>query len=95
VPDRVPRGLAAAQGRARPPWARRHREIESKLHRVRDVTYKENKSLVRAGNAPRVTASLRSPAISLLRLTGHANIAAANRHHARDPQRTLKLLQAA
>jgi hypothetical protein len=26
---------------------------------------------------------------------GHANIAAANRHHARDPQRTLKLLQAA
>ena len=31
-------------------------------------------------------------AISLLRLDGHANIAAANRHHARDPQRTLKLL---
>jgi len=40
-------------------------------------------------------ASLRSPAISLLRLDGHANIAAANRHRARDPQRTLKLLQAA
>ncbi len=37
-------------------------------------------------------ASLRSLAISLLRLDGHANIAAANRHHARDPQRTLKLL---
>jgi hypothetical protein len=28
-------------------------------------------------------------------LDGHANIAAANRHHARDPQRTLKLLQTA
>jgi hypothetical protein len=28
-------------------------------------------------------------------LGGHANIAAANRHHARDPQRTLKLLQSA
>jgi hypothetical protein len=40
-------------------------------------------------------ATLRSLAISLLRLDGHANIAAANRHHARDPQRTLKLLQAA
>ena len=40
------------------------------------------------GNAPRVMASLRSLAISLLRLDGHANIAAANRH-ARDPQRTL------
>jgi hypothetical protein len=32
---------------------------------------------------------------SLLRLDGHFNIAAANRHHARDPQRTLKLLQLA
>jgi hypothetical protein len=31
----------------------------------------------------------------VLRLDGHANIAAANRHHARDPQRTLKLFQAA
>jgi hypothetical protein len=40
-------------------------------------------------------ASLRSLAISLLRLDGHANIAAANPHHARDPQRTLKLLQTA
>jgi hypothetical protein len=36
-----------------------------------------------------------SLAISLLRLDGYANIAAANRHHARDPQRTLKLLQTA
>ena len=54
------------------------------------MTYQEDKSLVRTGNAPRVMASLRSLAISLLRLDGHANIAAANRHHARDPQRTLK-----
>jgi hypothetical protein len=46
-------------------------------------------------NAPRVMASLRSLAISLLRLDGHANIAAANRHHARDPYRTLTLLQTA
>ena len=34
-------------------------------------------------------ASLRSLAISLLRLDGQASIAAANRRHARDPQRTL------
>jgi hypothetical protein len=40
-------------------------------------------------------ASLRSLAISLLCLDGQASIAAANRHHARDPQRTLKLLQTA
>jgi hypothetical protein len=58
------------------------------------VTHQEDKSLVRTGNAPRVmpTGSL---AISILRLDGHTNIAAANRHHARDPKRTLNLLQAA
>jgi predicted transposase YbfD/YdcC len=76
-------------------WIRGHWEIENKLHWVRDVTYQEDKSLVRTGNAPRVMASLRSLAISLLRMDGHANIAAANRHHARDPQRTLTLLQTA
>jgi predicted transposase YbfD/YdcC len=76
-------------------WVRSHWEIENKLHWVRDVTYQEDKSLVRTRNAPRVMASLRSLAISLLRLDGQTNIAAANRHHARDPQRTLKLLQTA
>ncbi len=76
-------------------WIQGHWHIENKLHWVRDVTYQEDKSLVRTGNAPRVMASLRSLAISLLRLDGHANIAAANRHHARDPQRTLKLIQSA
>jgi predicted transposase YbfD/YdcC len=76
-------------------WVRGHWHIENKLHWVRDVTYREDDSLVRTGNAPRVMASLRSLAISLLRLAGHANIAAANRHHARDPQRTLELLQTA
>lgn len=74
-------------------WVRGHWHIENKLHWVRDVTYQEDKSLVRTGNAPRVMAALRSLAISLLRLNGHNNIAAANRHHARDPQRTLTLLQ--
>jgi predicted transposase YbfD/YdcC len=85
--DAGPAALAA--------WVRGHWEIENKLHWVRDVTYQEDKSLVRTGNAPRVMASLRSLAISLLRLDGHTNIAAANRHHARDPQRTLTLLQTA
>jgi predicted transposase YbfD/YdcC len=83
--DAGPAALAA--------WVRGHREIENKLHWVRDVTYQEDKSLVRTGNAPRVMATLRSLAISLLRRDGHASIAAASRHHARDPQRTLTLLQ--
>jgi len=76
-------------------WVRGHREIENCLHWVRDATYQQDKSLVRTANAPRVMASPRNLAISLLRLDGHINIAAANRHHARDPQRTLKLLQTA
>ena len=62
---------------------------------MRDVTYQEDNSLVRTGNAPRVVATLRSLAVSLLRLDGRKNIAAANRHHAHDPQRTLRLLQSA
>ena len=74
-------------------WVRSRWEIESKLHWVRDVTYQEDKSLVRIGNAPRMVASLRSLAISLLRLDGHTNLASANRHHARGPQRTLKPLE--
>jgi len=76
-------------------WVRGHWEIENRLHWVRDVTYQEDKSLVRTGNAARVMASLRSLAASLLRLDAQANIAAANRHHARDPQRTRKLPQSA
>jgi predicted transposase YbfD/YdcC len=39
-------------------WVRGHWEIENKLHWVRDVTYQEDKSLVRTGNAPRVMAAL-------------------------------------
>ncbi len=76
-------------------WVRGHWEIENKLHWVRGRDLPGRQSLVRTGNAPRVMASLRGLAISLLRIDGHSNIAAPNRHHARDPQRTLKLLQTA
>jgi hypothetical protein len=69
--------------------------VELGLDLSRPVSYQEDKSLVRTGNVPRVMASLRSLAISLLCLDGQTNIAAANRHHARDPQRTLQLLQTA
>ena len=34
-------------------WVRGHWHTENKLHWVRDVTYQEDKSLVRTGNAPR------------------------------------------
>ncbi len=90
--------VTSVDGRAADPatlasWVRGHWQIENRLHWVRNVTYQEDTSLVRTGNAPRVMATLRSLAISLLRLAGHDNIAAANRHHARNPPRTVTLLQ--
>ena len=67
-------------------WVQGHWAIEDKLHWVRDVTFGEDDSQVRTGQAPRVMATLRNTAISLLRLAGWDNIAKALRHHARDPQ---------
>lgn len=52
------------------------------VHQIRDTTYAEDASRVRTGHTPRVMATLRSLAISLLRLTGWGNIAEATRHMA-------------
>jgi predicted transposase YbfD/YdcC len=71
---------------------RNHWHIENKLHYVRDVTYTEDASRTRTHNGPRIMASLRNLAISVLRLTGKTNIAAALRHNARDYTRPLQLL---
>jgi predicted transposase YbfD/YdcC len=73
-------------------WIRGHWSIENKLHWVRDVTYDEDRSQVRTRTGPQVMAVLRNAAIGILRLTGVTNIAAANRHHARDSTRPLALL---
>ena len=73
-------------------WVQGHWGIENRLHWVRDVTFDEDRSQVRTGNSPQVMATLRSTAISLLRLTGVENIAQGLRHHARDPERPIKLL---
>jgi hypothetical protein len=74
-------------------YTRKHWHIENKLHYVRDVTYNEDASQVRTHNGPRIMASFRNLAISILRLTGKTNIAAALRHNARDYIRPLQLLQ--
>jgi len=73
-------------------WVQGHWGIENKLHWVRDVIFDEDRSSVRTGNAPRVMATLRSTAISVLRLTGTTSIARATRHHARDAHRPVELL---
>jgi predicted transposase YbfD/YdcC len=73
-------------------WVQGHWGIENRLHWVRDVVFDEDLSSVRTGNAPRVMATLRSTAISILRLTGTTSIAHATRHHARDANRPVQLL---
>ena len=73
-------------------WVQGHWGIENKLHWVRDVIFDEDRSSVRTGNAPRVMATLRSTAISVLHLTGTGGIARATRHHARDAHRPVQLL---
>jgi predicted transposase YbfD/YdcC len=72
-------------------WLRGHWAIEV-LHHIRDTTYREDASRLRAGNAPRVLATLRNTAISLLRLDGVTSIAPALRRNGRDPYRSLRLL---
>jgi predicted transposase YbfD/YdcC len=64
---------------------REHWHIENKLHWVRDVTFGEDRSTVRAGAGPQVLAALRNLAIGLLRLAGATNIAAACRRYAAQP----------
>ena len=73
-------------------YTRGHWSIENKTHWVRDATYDEDRSQIRTGTGPQVMATLRNAAIGALRLTGVTNIAAANRHHARNPNRALALL---
>ncbi|MCA1599673.1 MAG: ISAs1 family transposase [Chloroflexi bacterium] len=68
---------------------RSHWHIENRLHWVRDVTFDEDRSQVRAGHAPQVMAALRNVAISLLRLCGAENIAAACRRYAARPSLAL------
>ena len=64
---------------------REHWHIENKLHWVRDVTFDEDRSQVRTARIPQVMAALRNAAISLLRLCGAENIAAATRRYAARP----------
>jgi predicted transposase YbfD/YdcC len=71
---------------------RGHWTIENGLHWVRDVTFAEDDSQVRTGAAPTVMAALRNLVIGVLSRAGPVNVAAALRHHARDPYRPLATL---
>ncbi len=71
---------------------RRHWSIENRLHWIRDVIFDEDHSQIRTGTGPAVMATLRNLAISVHRLAGATNIAAACRHIGRHPNRVLPLL---
>jgi len=56
-------------------YTRGHWTVEDRLHYVRDVTFREDRSQVRTGTAPRAMATFRNLAISTIRFAGRANIA--------------------
>lgn len=68
-----PRQAASPQQLAA--FIRGHWSIENKVHHVRDVTFDEDRSRVRTGNAPRVLATLRNVAIAIIRHAGFTNVA--------------------
>jgi predicted transposase YbfD/YdcC len=72
-------------------YVRGHWSVEV-LHWIRDMTYREDASRIHTGNTPRAMATLRNVSISLLRISGATDIAAALRHNARKNRRVLKHL---
>lgn len=84
-------GPAALAGHTRGHWG-----IENQIHWVRDVTFDEDRHQLRAprSSTPRVIATLRNLAISVLRLAGVDNIAAGTRWVSRDFTRAAALVSA-
>jgi predicted transposase YbfD/YdcC len=71
---------------------RHHWCIENSLHYVRDVTFGEDRSRLRPGNAPQVMAALRNLAITLIHRSGSFQIAETRRHFSYQPQEALAFL---
>jgi predicted transposase YbfD/YdcC len=71
---------------------RGHWRMEHGLHAVRDVTFGEDGSRMRTGNAPQLMAALRHLAIPLIHRRGSRQIAATRRHFALHPRQALKVV---
>src|SRR5947209_2513164 len=71
---------------------RGHWSIENGLHYVRDVSFGEDRSRLRSGQAPQVLAALRNLAITLIHRSGSSQIAASRRHFAAHPREAVTLL---
>jgi predicted transposase YbfD/YdcC len=73
-------------------YVRGHWGIENKIHWVRDVTFREDYSRVRTGSLPRTMATIRNLTIGLIRLAGHARIAATIRKIRHSPHLLTSIL---
>jgi predicted transposase YbfD/YdcC len=71
---------------------RGHWAIENLSHRTRDMLLGEDASQVRCGSIPQVMYALRNAVISLLRTSGHTEIADALRYFAAQPEQALELI---
>jgi hypothetical protein len=58
----------------------------------RDVVWKEDKSLIRTGNAPQIWSALTNLVITLFRIHGVTSYTAETRRIAQDPRRALQFL---
>jgi predicted transposase YbfD/YdcC len=71
---------------------RGHWGIENSSHYVHDVTFQEDRSQLRSGQAPQILAALRNLAITLIHRQGSSQIAATRRHFASHPRQAFRLL---
>jgi predicted transposase YbfD/YdcC len=61
------------------------------LHWLRDVIWREDRSLIRTGNAPQVMSALTNLVITLLRIQGVTRYTEETRRNAQNPRRALQL----
>jgi len=70
---------------------RGHWQVEH-AHWLRDVIWKEDKSLIRTGNAPQIWSALTNLVITLFRIHGVTSYIAETRRCAQDPRHALQFL---
>ncbi len=66
--------------------------IENSSHSVRDVTFGEDRSRLRAGQGQQIMAAFRHLAITLIHRQGSSQIAATRRHFASHPRLAFRFL---
>jgi predicted transposase YbfD/YdcC len=70
---------------------RAHWRVEH-AHWLRDVIWKEDKSLIRTGNGPQVWSAITNLVITLFRIHGVTSFTEETRRIAQDPRRALQIL---